>query len=203
MISLVLLLAAAPAVAPPVPGFAPSPSPSPTPVAKAGSLSDVAKNRKLAAKTFTVEPSKATPTPEASEEKPGKSSDKPSKSSPSLELSDLRATVTSFEEPTSKGTVWIDGEVRNEGGPSACSVRIRLAVLDGRGTERGATTTTVAGPVATGARDTFRASVRADRIGPSKGEVARIQESHPSYHPDRKNLLDEIRATVVAGRPCD
>lgn len=194
MIPLLLFLAAA------------EPRPTPTPVAKAGSLSDVAKNRKLAAKTFTVEPAKATPTPEASEEKPGKPSDKPSKNAdakPSLDLTDLRATVTSFEEPSSKGAVWIDGEVRNEGAPSACSVRIRLAVFDGRGTERGATTTTVAGPVATGARETFRASVRADRIGPSKGEVARIQESHPSYQPDRKNLLDEIRATVVAGRPCD
>lgn len=182
------------------------PRPTPTPVAKAGSLSDVAKNRKLAAKTFTVEPSKATPAPEASGEKPGKPPERPSKTAdagPSLDLTDLRATVTSFEEPTSKGAVWIDGEVKNDGAPSACSVRIRLAVLDGRGTERCATTTTVAGPVPTGVKEPFRASVRADRIGPSKGEVARIQESHPSYQPDRKNLLDEIRATVVSARPCE
>lgn len=181
----------------------PSPTPTRTPVAKSGSLADIARERKLAAKTFTVEPSQATatPLPESLPVKPGKAQEKPSR--PSLDLTDLRATVTSFEEPNSKWIVWVDGHVRNQGALSACSVRVRLTVIDGVGAERGSTTTTVAGPVATGLNETFRASVRADRIGPSKGEVARIRESHPSFHPDRKNLLEEIRATIVAGRPCE
>lgn len=128
---LLLILLAAP------PPATPSPAPTPTPVRAGATLSEVARSRKLTAKSFTLDGSKpkaaGTAVPRTGQ--PADTASEPAE--PAAEEPARRARLhlsgVSRGGIDDSGIVWISGTVSNESRVAACDVRVTVYLADSAG----------------------------------------------------------------------
>lgn len=128
---LLLILLAAP------PAATPSPAPTPTPVRAGGSLSEIARARKLTAKTFNLDGSKpkaaGTAVLRAGQPSDAASSaEEPAATEPTRRAR-LHLSGVSRGWIDDSGIVWITGTVSNESRVAACDVRITVYLDDSAG----------------------------------------------------------------------